>query len=106
MEMSLPGSSPGLRFRASTRTLRDEDARATLDSISAGETSRSLLGWISLMRGGGEPDIIEKWKLVASQEPEKARRDNYAAVVQIFSELTDRKAQWKSALEGWDMRES
>jgi hypothetical protein len=107
LEMGLPGlATPTIRFHAAVRTLRDEDAGTTLDQIAAGQTSMSLLGWISLMRGGGEPDIIERWKLVASQEPEKERRATYVAVVQVFSELTDCKAQWKSGLEGWDMKES
>ena len=54
-----------IRFRAATRTLREEDAGDTLDRIASGETLRCLLAWISLMRGGGESAIIERWKLVA-----------------------------------------
>ena len=70
------------------RTLRDEDAALTLDQIAAGATSRCLLCWISLMRGGNEPGIIERWKQVASQEPNKEHRANYGAIVTVFAELT------------------
>ena len=107
LEMALPGlASPGLHFSAAVRTLRDEDAAATLDQIAAGATSRCLLCWISLMRGGGKPGIIERWKQVASQEPNNQHRATYGAIVTVFAELTDCAALWKSGLEGWDMRES
>ncbi len=107
LEMALPGSdSPALHFRLAVRTLRDEEAALTLDQIAAGETSRSLLSWISLMRGGNEPGIIEKWRLVADQEPNEGHRADYRAIVIVFAELTGCAATWKSGLEGWNMRES
>jgi len=107
LEMALPGSdSPALRLQVAVRTLRDEDAAATLDQIAAGETSRSLLSWISLMRGGNEPGIIEKWKLVADQEDTEENRADYRAIVIVFAELTGCAATWESGLEGWNMRES
>ena len=107
LEMALPGgSSPVLHFNAAVRTLRDEDAATTLDEIAAGQTSRCLLCWISLMRGGGEPGIMERWKLVASLEPDPSRRAIYGAIVLVFAELTKVSAQWRSSLEGWNMRES
>ncbi len=105
--MALPGrASPGLQFSVAVRTLRDEDAAVTLDQIAAGATSRCLLGWISLMRGGATPGIIEQWKQVASQEPNSQHRATYGAIVTVFAELTNCAALWKSGLEGWDMRES
>jgi hypothetical protein len=58
------------------------------------------------MRDGSEGGIIERWKAVASQEPDRIRRATYGAIAIVFSELTDRVTQWKSGLEGWDMRES
>jgi hypothetical protein len=107
LQMTLPGlASSSLQFNAAVRTLRDEDAGATLDQIATGQISRCILSWISLMRGGGEPDIIERWKQVASQEPDNSRRAVYGAIVLIFADLTDRVEQWRSGLEGWNMRES
>jgi hypothetical protein len=107
LEMALPGlASPIVRIQAVTRTMREEDAALTLDRIAAGEVSRCLLSWISLMRGGAEPGIIEKWKGVANQEPNDQHRATYGALVTLFAELTDCAALWKSGLEGWNMRES
>jgi hypothetical protein len=107
LEMTLPGQdSPALRFQAAIRTLREEDANDTLEQIEAGTTSRCLLCWISLMRGGGKSGIIERWKTVASQEPDRLQRATYGAIAIVFAELTDCVEQWKSGLEGWDMRES
>ena len=107
LEMMLPGSdSPALYFRVAVRTLRDEDAALTLDQIAAGEISRSLLSWISLMRGGNEPGIIERWKLVVDQEPNDEHRADYRDIATVFAELTDCAAMWKLGLEGWNMRES
>jgi hypothetical protein len=107
LEMILPGlASPTLRFNAAVRTLRDEDAGATLDQIATGQTSRCILSWISLMRGGGAPDIIERWKQVASQESDNSRRAAYGAIALIFADLTGRVDQWRSGLEGWNMRDS
>ena len=75
LEMGLPGrDTPNLRFQVAVRTLRDEDAALTLDQIAAGTTSRCLLCWISLMRGGGDPSIIERWKAIAGDEPVGALR--------------------------------
>ncbi len=107
LKMALPVLvSPGLHFSVAMRTLRDEDAAATLDQIASGAISRCLLCWISLMRGGATPGIIERWKQVASQEPNNQHRATYGAIVAVFAELTDCTALWKSGLEGWDMRES
>jgi hypothetical protein len=107
LEMALPGlAAPSLRLQAAVRTLRSEDAAATLDQIAAGETSRCLLCWISLMQGGGESAIIERWKDVAGEEPESALRATYGAIVTLFAELTDCVPLWQSGLEGWNMRES
>jgi hypothetical protein len=107
LEMTLPSSdSSALRLQVTVRTLRDEDAALTLAQIAAGETSRSVLSWISLMRGGNEPGIIDKWKLVADQEHDEERRADSRAIVIVFAELTGCAAIWKSGLEGWNMRES
>jgi hypothetical protein len=89
--MALPGSdTPALRLQVVVRTLRDEDAALTLDRIAAGQTSRSLLSWISLMREGNEPGIIEKWRLVADQEENEQLRADYRAIVIVFDNRSGR----------------
>jgi hypothetical protein len=107
LDMALPGmDAPAHRFHAAVRTLRDEDAAATLERIASGTTARCLRCWISLMRGGTEPGIMERWKEIARDEPEGRLRADYAAIATLFAELTDCVPQWQKGLEGWDMRES
>jgi hypothetical protein len=107
LEMGLPGQEvPGLRFHLVTRNLREEDAAETLDGIAAGTISRCLLSWISLMRGGAEPDIMERWKHLAATEPNGEHRATYGLLVTIFAELTGCADLWRSALREWNMRES
>ncbi len=89
MVMAMPGRNmPSIHFNAATRTLRDEDAATTLDQIATGQCARCVLCWISLMRGGDQPDIIERWKSVAEGEPDHSHRATYAAIVLIFAEQT------------------
>ena len=105
LEMGLPGlDSPALHLQVATRTLRDEDAALTLDQIAAGTTSRCLLCWISLMRGGANRISLNggKRSLVTNRA---GLRATYGAIVTLFAELTG-CAVWKSGLEGWNMRES
>jgi hypothetical protein len=107
LEMSLPGQQvPSLRFHLVMRNMREENAALTLDGIAAGSISRCLLSWISLMRGGADPDIIERWKTIAATEPEREHRATYAALVIVFAELTGCADLWRSALKEWNMRES
>jgi hypothetical protein len=107
LEMDLPGQEvPALRFHLVTRNLREEEAAETLDGIADGTISRCLLCWISLMRGGAEPDIMKRWKTIASIEPNSEHRSAYGLVVTIFAELTGCADLWRSALKEWNMRES
>jgi hypothetical protein len=107
LEMGLPGQdAPALRFHLVTRNLREEDAALTLDGIASRTVSRCLLSWISLMQGGAEPDIMERWKAIAATEPNGAHRATYGLLVTIFAELTGCADLWYSALKEWDMRES
>ena len=52
LDMALPGTDEvRLSFRPRVRTLRDDDAAATLRDIEAGTIGRCILPWIPLMRG-------------------------------------------------------
>src|SRR5262249_40431463 len=95
-----------LRFQVAVRTLRDEDAALTLDRIASGATARCLFCWISLMQGGGERAIIERWKAMAADEPRSRLRADYGAIATLFAQLTGCVDAWRSGLEGWDMQES
>lgn len=103
-EVELDGD--GLHLRVTQGTLREEDAAATLARIASGEWARCVLPWLPLMRGGENRDIIEKWKRLAQAEPDDRRRSDYAGLALVFADLTDCRAVWKEALEGWNMKVS
>jgi hypothetical protein len=105
--MALPcADEVRLRFRPRVRTLRDDDAAATLRDIDMGNFGRCILPWIPLMHGGGDVGTIEEWKRVAGLEPDGRLRSVYAALALVFAELAGRRVEWKQALEGWNMRQS
>jgi hypothetical protein len=83
------------------RTLRTEDAAATLDAVAAGTISRWLLAWLPLMRGGAEPGIIERWKTEAGKEPGERDRRLLAHLTLTFAALARCRAAWQGQLEGW-----
>jgi hypothetical protein len=107
LEMILPGEAgAGLRLQVVVRTLRDEDAAATLEGIAEGRLAGCILVFIPLMHGGGEPGIIERWKAIAAREPDTSLRSDYGELALTFAELTQGKANWLRGLEGWDVLES
>ncbi|HBI46404.1 MAG TPA: hypothetical protein DDY78_26665 [Planctomycetales bacterium] len=103
-EVDLDGD--GLHLRVTQGTLREEDAAATLARIASGEWKRCVLPWLPLMRGGENGDIIEEWKRLAQTEPDDRRRSDYAGLALVFADLAGRRAVWKEALEGWNMKVS
>jgi hypothetical protein len=107
LHMALAGESGvELRLQIIQRTLREEDAAATLAGVAAGQLARCILPWVPLMRGGGEPGIIEMWKRCAVGEPESRLRSDYAGLALVFAELARVKSEWLAGLEGWNMLES
>src|SRR5262245_47746642 len=103
-----PRIAPDCRLTGTVlqRTLRDRDAAATADEITAGQASRWLLAWLPLMQGGGEADIIERWKREAARLPTERDRQALAGLTLTFSELARRDAVWNRALEGWTVIKS
>ena len=69
------------------RTLRDEDARETLNAIAAGSILRWLLAWLPLMHGGAEPGIIEAWTVEAAREARPRDRGLLAHLTLTFATL-------------------
>jgi hypothetical protein len=88
------------------RTLRDEDAAATLRRIERGELERPVLPWVALMRGAGQRGIIQEWRRLALQEPDSRWRSELGALALVFAELAKRQAIWKSVLGEWSMKQS
>jgi hypothetical protein len=107
LAMPLPGVADcGLRLKIVLRTLRDEDAAATLQAMTQGAVGRCILPWIPLMHGAGESSIIELWKQVARRERDGRRRATYAGLAKVFAEPAGRVDAWRLALEGWEMWKS
>ncbi len=107
LEMLLPGQPDvGIRLALKLRTLRNEEAGALVDAISAGRQARCLLPWIPLMRDGGEPAIIERWKEIAGAEPDAKMRSDYGVLAKTFARLKDYADVWLQALKEWNVIES
>jgi hypothetical protein len=83
------------------RTLRDEDAGATIDAIATGAISRWLLAWLPLMRRGANPVIIDGWMIEAAKVPGERDRRILAHLTVTFAALARCRAAWHSRLEGW-----
>jgi hypothetical protein len=88
------------------RTLRNEDAAATLREITSGTISRWLLAWLPLMRGGTEAGIIEGWLREARREPSQDEQGNLAGLTLTFAVLSKNHSVWDRALEGFDVVKS
>jgi hypothetical protein len=98
--------SPGVLVQPIEVWLADQDAADTLARIEAGELALSILPWLVLMRGGGESQLIERWKQVAVHEPDVEKRMWYRSFALVFAELIPELVNWQHHLEGWEVRES
>jgi hypothetical protein len=83
------------------RTLRDEDAGATLSDVTAGAISPWLLAWLPLMQRGADPGIIEAWMTEAGKLPGARDRRILAHLTLTFATLGRCRAAWQNRLEGW-----
>jgi hypothetical protein len=98
--------SPGVLVKPIEVWLADESAADTLALIESGAVALCILPWVVLMRGGGEPQLIERWKVLALREPNAEKRAAYRHFALDFAELTAELVNWQRALEGWEVRES
>lgn len=88
------------------RNLASESAGSLLAEIEAGTRSRCLLPWLSLMSGGDDPALIDRWKLAAEAEPNARRRTEFAKLASVFAKKTGCRELWERKLEGWNMDEA
>ena len=96
----------GSHLRLLQRTLRDEDAGATLAEVAAGRRGRCVLPWVVLMHGAGESGIIQAWCRLAGQEPDSRLRADLGGLARVFAELTGHARAWRQALKRWNVIES
>ncbi len=104
--LSKSASHPGVLVKPTEVWLADESATDALARIELGELALCVLPWVVLMRGGGEPQVIERWKQLAGREPDFEKRAAYGYFALTFAELIPELVNWQHGLEGWDVRES
>jgi hypothetical protein len=105
-KMRLPNTKLGLFWRARVFNMSARSARKILERIAAGELSRAILCWIPLMRGGDDPDVVQRWLEVCTAEPNVQRRMDYANLAKVFADRAGWVGVWSKALEGWQMWKS
>jgi len=106
LALTIAGAPLGLGVKPLVMNLCREDGGRTLTDIAEGRVGVSILPWLPLMAGGGEPALIEEWKQVALREPDAGRRATYRDMALVFAELTRELINWQRGLEGWEMKES
>jgi hypothetical protein len=104
--LGVPGTGKGTRVEPLIVNLYKDDAAGTLTDMSAGRTGLCVLPWVPLMRGAGQPALIEEWKRVAMTEPDPQNRVQYRDMALVFAELSKELVNWQQGLEGWEMLES
>jgi hypothetical protein len=99
-------SEPGVLVKPIEVWLAELSAEETLAQVERGEVLRCVLPLVVLMRGGGEPALVERWKAVAGGEPDADKRAAYRFFALVFAELIPELVNWQRGLEGWEVRES
>jgi len=93
-------------LRIVEKNVAGDSAERTLRRIASGDWTRALLPLIPLMRGGKNVAIIHQWKRVAEAEPDERKRDAYASLALVFSDVTKCRPIWTRELEGWNVKRS
>ena len=107
LDMTDPGlGGAGARLRLVVRTLREEEAGATLGEIAAGRADRCVLPWVPLLKGAEKAEIITEWRRLAEDDPDPHLRADYGAIALTFADLADRRPAWVTGLEGFNVKES
>jgi hypothetical protein len=101
----VPGSR--LELTVLRRHLADEDAAKLQAGVAAGEISPWLLGWVPLMRGGEESDIISQWRVEAERHfTDERDRADLGTLTLTFATLAGCRPAWDRGLRGWNMQTS
>jgi hypothetical protein len=106
LEMRLPGTNLGLSWQVRVVSLAAQQATATLERIARGELGRSILPWVPLMAGAGDPAVVTEWARLAREEPDAERRTLYAVLALVFAERAGWLPAWKPSLEAMNVWES
>lgn len=95
----------GTSLQPIERNLQSYKAGDVLEQIAAGKAPRAALALIPLMIGGGEAGIIERWLELAQPETDERWRADFCLAC-VLAELTGCQDVWKTALEGFTVRQS
>jgi hypothetical protein len=106
LAVGVAGTPCGQSVRPLVVPFQEISAAATLDEIAGGHTALCLLPWLPLMSGGGQPELIERWKTVADTQPDISLRALYRDLALVFADLSKEQVNWLQGLEGWHMKES
>jgi hypothetical protein len=106
LQLTRSASDPGVLVKPVEVCLADLSAAETLALIETGEVRLCVLPWVVLIRGGGEPQNIDRWKLLASGETDPEKRAAYRFFALTFAELIPELVNWQRQLEGWEVRET
>jgi len=106
LESGLAGGQYGTRIAPMVVDLAAADAIAGLEKVERGELGLTNLPFLALMKGGGEPTFIERWKKAVEREADEHRRLVYKDSAMVFADLTPRQVNWVWGTEGWMARES
>jgi hypothetical protein len=106
LHVRLPGTNIGLDWTARTMSLSQQQAAATLERIGKGELGKSVLTWVPLMAGGGDPATVQEWVRLAREEASAERRRDYAGLARVFAERAGCLPAWEQVLEGFDVWQS
>jgi hypothetical protein len=77
-----------------------------LEKIESTELGLTILPLLALMKGGGTPEFIERWRRAVEREPDEPRRRVYRDAAQALAELTVWQVNWLQGTRDWMMRES
>jgi hypothetical protein len=98
---------PGCRLELTVlrRPLAEMEAATVFAGVAAGTISPWVLGWVPLMRGGGQPGIIAQWRLEGERRlPDKRDRADLGTITLTFATLAGCRPAWQRGLKGWNMQ--
>jgi len=85
--------------------LSEVEADQILREVEQGLAPVEALALIPLMKGGGDPAIMQHWLKLARKETDPQRHADLGLAV-VFAELVNSQGAWRKLMEGWNMKES
>jgi hypothetical protein len=106
LRLVVPGTGQGLWWKVRVHCLEGKSAHKTLERIERDELGKTILAWITAMRGGDDPALVPRWLAQINLEPDVQLRREIAATALIWAEWLGRDTIWRNALEELDVWQS